>query len=170
MATLTIPELVSLARAAGFQGDDAATAAAVAMAESSGRTDADNPVSSATGLWQIMQSVHVKAHPTWSVAWLENPQNNARAAYIVSNGGKNWKPWVAYTSGAYLRFLPAARRAARSGGSPVGTGGTSSTGGSSFDPSVWLRIAMFLGGAVLLLIAIVGATKLGRYARKALPV
>jgi hypothetical protein len=172
VANLSIPQLVALAQQAGFSGDSAAIAAAVAVAESGGNPRARNPISSATGLWQIMQSVHSVAHPTWTFAWLYVPQNNAHAAYVVSSGGHNWKPWVTYTSGAYLRFLPSARRVLGGSGasaapataaaapSPAG-----SAPGSSFDPNVWLRIAMFLAGAALLLAAGIITTKAGKLVR-----
>lgn len=64
----------------------------VAMAESSGRTDVVNSIG-CVGLWQINQPVHVKDHPTWTVAWLKNPQNNARAAKVLY-GQSGMAPWV----------------------------------------------------------------------------
>jgi hypothetical protein len=37
--------------------------------------------------------------------WLGNWKNNILTAYVVSQGGTNWNPWTAYTSGAYLKDL-----------------------------------------------------------------
>ena len=51
MATLTYDQLVQVARAGGLPGD-ADMWAAVAMAESSGRTDVVNSIG-CVGLWQI---------------------------------------------------------------------------------------------------------------------
>jgi hypothetical protein len=85
------------------EGGSAATAnlaAAVAMAESGGNTDARNINTDGSidrGLWQI-NSIH-GALSTYSQA------GNARAAIKISSGGRNWSPWVAYKSGAYRRFL-----------------------------------------------------------------
>ncbi len=114
MPTLSASQIAGLAQGANFTGDSLITATAVALAESSGRTDVVNSIG-ATGLWQILQPVHVKANPTWSKEWLKNPQNNARAAYKISSSGTNWKPWEAYTNGAYRLFLDEVRKAVKGG-------------------------------------------------------
>lgn len=94
MPTLTQQQIVQVARAGGLPGDPQIWAA-VAMAESSGRTDVVNGIG-AVGLWQINQPVHVKEHPTWTVAYLQNPVNNARAAATVYRK-EGWNAWEAYT-------------------------------------------------------------------------
>jgi len=77
------------------------TAAAVALAESGGRPGATNHSNSNgtvdRGLFQI-NSIH-GANSTYDLG--------ANVAYAVqlSHGGHNWSPWVAYTSGAYRRYL-----------------------------------------------------------------
>ena len=76
-------------------------AAAVAMAESGGRvraTDNDSNGSVDRGLWQI-NSVH-GSQSTYDIA------ANTRAAIAISQGGKNWTPWVTYNTGAYKKYLP----------------------------------------------------------------
>jgi hypothetical protein len=65
------------------------------MAESSGRTDVVNSIG-CVGLWQINQPVHVKAHPTWTVKWLQDPVNNAKAAKVIY-ASQGWAAWEAYT-------------------------------------------------------------------------
>lgn len=68
---------------------------AIAFAESSYDADATNRNTNGTvdvGLWQI-NSVHQKEHPEWTVEWLKVPENNAAAAWAVSNKGKTWRPW-----------------------------------------------------------------------------
>lgn len=65
----------------------------------------------------MYRKVHQKAHPTWTESWLKQPANNAKAAYLLSNGGRNWRPWEAYTNGAYRKYLGAAQNAVRSAGS-----------------------------------------------------
>jgi hypothetical protein len=77
--------------------------AAVAMAESSGRTDVVNSIG-CVGLWQINQPVHVKSHPTWTVAWLKNPVNNAMAAKVIF-AQQGMDAWEAYTDGSYANFM-----------------------------------------------------------------
>lgn len=57
--------------------------------------------------------VHRKRYPTWTNTWLKQPGNNAKAAYILSNGGKNWKPWEAYTRNMHKKYLSQAAAAVR---------------------------------------------------------
>lgn len=85
---------------AGGNPTAAPTAAAIAMAESGGNsqaTDNDSNGSVDRGLWQI-NSVH-GAQSTYDV------MGNARAAVAISNNGSNWSPWVTYSTGAYRRYL-----------------------------------------------------------------
>lgn len=74
------------------------------------------------GLWQIHLSAHWQTlrslgAPTYwgpcAVAWwLSYPRNNARAAYVVwLRAGRSFRPWEAYTLGAWRRWLPVAQQA-----------------------------------------------------------
>lgn len=94
MATLTYEQIKQVARAGGLPGD-ADMWAAVAMAESSGSTTVVNSIG-CVGLWQINQPVHIRSHPTWTVAWLQNPVNNAKAAAVIYRG-QGMAAWEAYT-------------------------------------------------------------------------
>lgn len=94
MATLTYEQIIQVARAGGLPGD-AAMWAAVAMAESSGSTTVINSIG-CVGLWQINQPVHIKSHPQWTVAWLQNPVNNAKAAAVIFRA-QGMDAWEAYT-------------------------------------------------------------------------
>ena len=94
MPVLSYDQIVQVARAGGLPGDKDMWAA-VAMAESSGRTDVVNSIG-CVGLWQINQPVHIKTHPTWTVAWLQNPVNNAKAAAVIYRA-QGMKAWEAYT-------------------------------------------------------------------------
>jgi hypothetical protein len=99
--------IAGVAWVAGF-GRDRPTlerAVAVALAESSGRTKIINSIGCCVGLWQI----NVKAHKQYTVAQMQDPQQNANAAWTISNGGRNWTPWEAFTKGAYLVYMPAAK-------------------------------------------------------------
>lgn len=94
---------------AGF-GRDRPTlerATAVALAESSGRTKVINSLGCCVGLWQI----NVKAHTQYKVSQMQDPQQNANAAWSISNEGRNWKPWDAFNNGSYLLYMPAAKSA-----------------------------------------------------------
>lgn len=76
-------------------------AVAVALAESGGRPGATNTSNSNgsvdRGLFQV-NSVHGH-HSTFDLS--------ANVAYAVqlSHAGHDWSPWVAYTTGAYRRYL-----------------------------------------------------------------
>lgn len=111
-----IVSLVALAEQVGFTGTGAATAAAVAMAESSGdpvATHNDQTGSVDYGLWQINWPTHAGVVGTTSPAQLYTPVVNAKAAYVVSNGGTDWRPWTTYQQGAEIPYLAAAETAVK---------------------------------------------------------
>ena len=123
---LTAAEIAQVASSAGFGKDEStlATAVAVALAESSGRTNAVSPTGCCHGLWQI----NVNVHP-YTKTQMQDPAQNAAAAWKISNGGTNWKPWSAYTNGSYLLYMSSARAASRArvtdpgGSTPQQSGG-----------------------------------------------
>lgn len=86
--------------AAGGPASLAPTAAAIALAESSGNPMAHN-ASGASGLWQIL------GNPFPGNAF--DPLTNARMAVAkwrgAPGGGDNFSPWVTYETGAYKQFL-----------------------------------------------------------------
>jgi murein DD-endopeptidase MepM/ murein hydrolase activator NlpD len=88
-----------LAAAAG--PGDTTTAAAVAMAESGGDTNAVGDQGTSFGLWQI----HLPAHPDVSQACAVDAACAARAAREISNGWSNFHPWTTFQNGAYQRYL-----------------------------------------------------------------
>jgi hypothetical protein len=68
------------------------------------------------GLWQInmigkLMEERLKAFGLKTPQELYDPDKNARAMVKISGGGKNWKPWGAYTNGNYKRALKDARKA-----------------------------------------------------------
>lgn len=184
MTTYTYQALKDLWTQAGGNPQAADVAAATALAESGGRSDASNGNGNGStdrGLWQI-NSVH-GAQSTF------DPMANARAAIAISNNGTNWKPWcTAYTDGACGTkggtFAP-------TGNSPVGrflggrgtvptgdpgTGGGNTGGGAgtaqnaglldAFNPKTWYHLfdvilnnifygIMALGGAFLMLMGFI---------------
>jgi len=112
---------------------DAATLAAIDMAESGGNPEAHgDPVSSFNGRWdeyacngylswglgQIFLGVHhdliasmsKETQPCMQAAWLTDPDNNMRAqAAVLANQG--FAAWSTFKNGAYTKFLPDAQRA-----------------------------------------------------------
>ena len=100
--------MASAAVAAGLPVEHVATAVAVGLAESGGRPEAVNDQnwdgSTDRGAWQI-NSIHSRFDP----GRLLELGYNAEAMVEVSGGGENWRPWVAYTSGAYADRMIEAR-------------------------------------------------------------
>lgn len=88
---LSIADLQALALSVGVPPAEVPTAAAIAMAESSGnpRAVGDLNVGGSYGLWQINRA----AHPQYDEQDLFDPTYNAKAMLAVSNGGSNWGPW-----------------------------------------------------------------------------
>jgi len=106
--TLTYDDLVALAQTAGF-GCDSGTAAAVALAESSGRTAVLGDQSlapcngPAVGLWQINSAKHAE----YTIAQLQDPATNAAEAFAVYQKAGGFHPWTTYNNGKYLTYVPA---------------------------------------------------------------
>lgn len=101
---------------AGGPADEAEVAAAIALAESGGNSDARNnnpPVEDSRGLWQI----NVLAHPWAAAQNMYNPSTNAAAAVRVYQGrSSTFNAWSTYTSGAYLAYMGSGSRDRPGGG------------------------------------------------------
>jgi lysozyme-like protein len=122
----TFGQLEDLWKQAGGNAVYAPMAAAIAMAESGGRSDAVNQNTNGTtdrGLWQI-NSIHGPLSTF-------DPMANAKAAVSISQNGTTWRPWCTAWSNArcggtylgdgapYKKFLP--------GESPTGPSAPSQT-------------------------------------------
>ena len=122
----------------GFRGKSLQTAFAVALAESGGRAKAvgDETIQNKTygpsiGPFQIRSLKDPKKFGE-SGKWrdpkrLFDPSFNIQAAWNISNQGKNWKAWSAYSNGAFSKFLDDAESAAKSAGIPAYEYGTDRT-------------------------------------------
>jgi hypothetical protein len=122
----------------GFRGKSLQTAFAVALAESGGRAKAvgDETIQNKTygpsiGPFQIRSLKDPKKFGE-SGKWrdpkrLFDPSFNIQAAWNISNQGKNWKAWSAYSNGAFSKFLDDAELAAKSAGIPAYEYGTDRT-------------------------------------------
>lgn len=95
MADYSYSQLEGLWIQAGGPRDQAATAAAIAEAESGGNSDARNP-SGASGLWQIL-GVPFPGNPF-------DPATNAKMA-VAKWKSQGLGAWVTYTDGAYKAYL-----------------------------------------------------------------
>jgi len=168
MPILTDQQIAGLAVGAGFPPDQVATAVAIALAESSGNTEATNSNTNGTidrGVWQI-NSIHTEAQGD-----MFSPPANARAAKMIwAAAGGRWTPWSTYNNGAYTRYMGRASIAAGtpdanfSGGAPApggGGGGGAPPPSVSFDgmsglfkklgaASFWVRIGAFFLGLTLI--------------------
>lgn len=168
MPTLSADQIAGYAKGAGFTGPDVSIATAVALAESGGRTDATNHNTNGStdfGVWQI-NSVHAAllAGRNW-----QDPAQNAQMAYAVWKGS-GWRAWSTYNNGHYLAHLGVGQGAAGASAIGTGTSDTSSDSGNpaatagitslgqfftfASDPHNWQRFAWFIGGLVLLCIAL----------------
>ncbi len=121
---LTAAQVAALVKKAGFPASEHVTAVAVCKAESHFLVEARNLNSSARGLFQILASVHRRYDERLLVS---DPQYNTNAAYNIWKANGSWRPWSAFNSGAYTKFLAEARQgvaqASAVNGSPVLPGG-----------------------------------------------
>lgn len=106
MTVYSQSQIYQLAISVGLRSQNALIASAIAMAESSGNSNAINPGSSSdyeysVGLWQI----NLLAHPQYTVMQMQDATQNAKAMSVISNGGTSWGAWGTYTSGAYRRYM-----------------------------------------------------------------
>lgn len=102
MAVLSATEIYDVALAAGFSPDQAVTWTAIALAQTGGTTDTTGP--EGQGLWQIDGALVGS-----SFGDLSDPSANARAAYALSQHGRNLSLWASEGSGTaqdYRLFLP----------------------------------------------------------------
>jgi len=100
---LTRQAVLAIATRAGFP--DPKLASAIAFAESGGVPGAILRSSReySVGLWQINTLVHL-----FSVDDMKDPLKNAAAAFKISKGGTDWRPWSTFTNGTYRQFLTGA--------------------------------------------------------------
>lgn len=137
------------AQKAGFRGDALRTAIAVAMAESGGNPRAANRTApdDSHGLWQVNYFGNLAKERTKKFGNQQaqyDPATNARAAYAISGGGKNWRPWTTFTSGKHKQYLGLADQVARELEVPTfGATVGASTGASTQPP---IDAAKLLGG------------------------
>lgn len=113
MAKLSPAEIKGFATGAGFTGDDANIAVAVALAESGGDPNSHNstPPDDSYGLMQInmlgsLGPARRKQFGLSSNTQLYDPATNMKAAKAIQ-GSSGWHAWTTYTSGKYKAFLDA---------------------------------------------------------------
>lgn len=105
MATYSYAQLEGLWIQNGGSPAAAPMAAAIAEAESGGRSDVTSPNPDGgtnVGPWQIDTNGVGKG---LTVTQLQDPDVNASAAVQGSKNGTNWSDWQTYANGAYKAFL-----------------------------------------------------------------
>jgi hypothetical protein len=117
-ARLAPARIYAYARGAGFSPEESVTVTAIALAESGGRPRAHNPTPPDDSYCLMQVNMLGRLGPERRARYrlrrnsdLYDPATCMRVSYGISAGGSNWRPWTTYTRGAYLRFLPTARRA-----------------------------------------------------------
>lgn len=116
-ARLNARGLAAMAMAVGCAPWQAVFATAIALGESTGRTDAvgdtdlvDGTWSYSAGAWQI-RGLHAQ-HGTGGTrdpqALLHNAWRNAVSMWEISDGCVNWRPWTVWRLNRHLQHLPAA--------------------------------------------------------------
>lgn len=183
MATFDHDKAAALAFSRGLDPISADLMGHVAMCESSGDPTASNVNSNGTtdtGLWQI-NSVHQKAHPTWTVGWLKVPENNADAMSVLFRESKGPGPWSSSKSCWQSKFEasdPVHKFTdSLSAGTDALTGAASAAGVNPLDaiaslsdtfagffewisdPTTWKRMAFILAGGA---VAVVGVMVIAR--------
>jgi hypothetical protein len=145
MAQYSFDQLKSLWTQYGGNSAYANIAAAVALAESGGRSTASNNNTDGSqdrGLWQI-NTVH-GGLSTFDVA------ANTKAAIQISNNGTNWNPWVTFKTGAYKKYLSG-------GGSSVPD---ATTAGINIPGVGGISVSGVVSGAVNTLLKMMGLSDL----------
>jgi Lysozyme like domain len=139
--TLTWEQVTQAAHAVGFTGTGLQTIVAIAGGESGRNTRAHNatPPDNSYGLWQInmIGAMGPQRREQWGLAVNEelyDPVKNAVAAYDLSGGGVNFRPWTVYTSGRYQQYMDEAKTAMTNTG--LGDIGDVPLSASSYDQMV----------------------------------
>lgn len=169
MATLSRDELRKLASDAGFTGDDVDIAAAVALAESGGNTQAHNttPPDDSYGLWQINMYGNLgpsrrRAYGLPSNDTLYDPRRNAMVAKHIKDSS-GWNAWTTYTTDEYKQFMD------KSLTDKIGSGIADATGLSavasavnSVGQNIFNGLASLVGIMVALVLLVLGVAILAR--------
>jgi len=181
MTVISDAQLAGYVLGAGFTGNSAITAVAIALAESAGDTGAIGDVKLQTSVWGpsigLFQIRSLNAQKGTGGQRDElanvNPATNAKNAYAISSNGKAFQAWSTYKNGSYLKYLTRAQTAIKSPGSVSSVGVTNSGGNTSdplasgisaiVDPGTWRRFGAFLLGGLFVIFALYRATDAQQY-------
>jgi len=120
MTALNAQQIANLLQKEGVAKEKIPTMTAIALAESSGRTQAFNPrgLDKSYGLFQVnmhggLGPARMKEFGLKSEKDLFNPETNVRAAKQIL-GSQGLGAWSVYKGGQYKQFLPEAQKATQS--------------------------------------------------------
>lgn len=116
MTTLTYAQVAALVKQEGFPANDQVTMVAICSAESGRVVEAKNAHSSASGLFQILWSVHQQYDQR---KLLSDAAYNTKAAHDIYKS-QGLHAWVAYSSGAYQKYVNSARQGVAQAASVTG--------------------------------------------------
>lgn len=134
MPVISDTQIAAVAINAGWTGNDAVIAVAVALAESGGNTEATNSNTNGStdyGLWQ-MNTIHAGDDSIGTgagffppgVGW-KNPIQNALAAHSLQKRRGNWGDWTTYNNKAFGVYLPRGQAAVAANPGIPGVSGSS---------------------------------------------
>lgn len=117
--TLSVADMVKLAKEAGFTDEQAKIMGAIGAAESSGNPNAHNTKGrdNSYGIWQVNMLGELgperrKKYGLSSNEDLFDPRTNIKIAKaIFDEAGGSFSPWGAYTDGRYSQYLGTAQKA-----------------------------------------------------------
>jgi cell wall-associated NlpC family hydrolase len=142
VTTLTAAQVAALVKKVGFPDIMVAgerlhvVMVAIARQESGFKVEVVNSIG-ATGLFQILTSAHRQYDPR---QLRTDAEYNTKAAYEIYQAAKGLRPWVAYTSGAYKKYLGLARQGVAAAGSVVGNpslpGATTNSATTGAQPTI----------------------------------
>lgn len=167
--------------ARGATPQQADIGAAIAEAESGGRTEAHGDLSLPQGQGQYPGSlgpwqIYGAAHPAVSAACAQDPGCAADQAKAISSGFTNWNPWTTFKTGAYRQFLtspadfvPPGSVPSAGGGAPgavllASSGNTPSWARDLGVPDLgdlFLRGGLTVVGVILILVGLITMFKAG---------
>ena len=136
---LSSAQVYAYAREAGFSPAAAVTMTAIVAAESGNRTDAigdknlTQPGEMSVGLTQInYRPSRDRGNAVRDPHGNLDPLTNLQHAYIISGQGRRFTPWSTFTSGAYVKNLGTASKAAGQPAVTLPVG--SAAGGTGVQP------------------------------------
>lgn len=158
MTTYSYAQLEGLWVGAGGSHALAPIMAAIALAESGGRSNALNAKDnggkqSSFGIWQISNGTHSPPSANWA-----NAQENAKLA-VAKEKEQGLKAWGTFNSGAYKKFLRRGVNPIQSGTPPIQT--VSSGGGilggilgSLVSPDTIQRVGLVIFGGFVVIVGV----------------